>query len=296
MSRPIFLLGILPAVLLILFIWRKDKIEKEPPGLLVKLFLFGALTTVSAFILEIIGELVFGLFFPQESTIYCFLFYFIAVAGAEEAGKHLVLRLCTWKHPAFDYTFDAVVYAVVTSLGFATLENLLYLLEGSFSVALMRAVLSVPGHAIFALFMGLHYGLAKRCEIAGDGAGCRKHMILSMAVPVLLHGFYDFCLSIEYDWSVLVFFAFEIVVTVIAFITVNRLSKTDAPLGPHLDLRMPLPQQFQPVMPQMIQPVMVQSAPQPDRTPEIKKLRYLRDEGVITQEEFEQTVRKLFGR
>ncbi len=228
----LYFLAILPAALLLIFIWRKDKIEKEPFGLLVKLFLLGALSTVSAAIIGIVLTNLLGMFLPEESVLYTLLENFLAVALIEEGGKYFVLKKGTWNHNAFNYTFDAVVYAVTVSLGFATLENILYLADGSVHLAIMRGILSVPGHAINAVFMGMYYGLGKRYAVAGDTANSDKNLRMALIVPMLTHGFYDFVLSMGTNFWLGIFVIYEICITIFAFRTVKRLSNEDQPIGP----------------------------------------------------------------
>lgn len=222
------LLSVLPSIILFIVIWKCDRYEKEPPRLLLKLFLFGALTTVSAFIIEILfGDVILG-FMDHNGILFQLIDNFLIVALSEEAGKYFVLKKVTWKHPAFNYTFDAVVYSVTTSLGFATLENILYLVEGDLGTAVVRALFSVPGHVIDALYMGYFYGLAKYADAYGDEKLKKKHLKQAFVIPVLIHGFYDFCLSTEYDIFILIFLVFEIVITVLAIKRLLRLSKIRA--------------------------------------------------------------------
>lgn len=226
----LMLLAILPAVVLMVFLWRMDTIEKEPRGLLAKLFAFGALTVVSAIVLGIIGtECILSLLIPG-SLVYLLVDNFLITALVEEGGKYFVLKRLTWNHPAFDYTFDAVVYAVTASLGFATLENIAYVLDSDLGTALMRAILSVPGHAIDGLFMGSFYGAAKLCERMGDQKGKKQNLRRALWVPVLIHGFYDFCLESESGFLLLTFLVFEVFITVTAYRRVKRLSREDQPL------------------------------------------------------------------
>lgn len=222
------LLSVLPSIILFVVVWRGDRYEKEPPKLLVKLFLLGALTTVSAFIIELLfSDFILGSCDPQ-GMLFLIIDNFLVVAVAEEAGKYFVLKKVTWKHPAFNYTFDAVVYAVTVSLGFATLENMLYLVDGGFGTAVMRALFSVPGHFIDALYMGYYYGFARYSEAFGDERLRKKYLRQAFIVPVLIHGFYDFCLSTEYWGFILIFLVFEIVITVLAIRKFRQLSKVAA--------------------------------------------------------------------
>ena len=222
------LLSVLPSIILFIIIWKSDKIEKEPPKLLLKLFFFGFLTIISAIFIEnVVGDLILG-FLDTSSILYHLIDNFLIVAVAEEGGKFFVLKKATWKHPAFNYTFDAVVYSVTVSLGFATPENILYLLDADVGLALSRALFSVPGHVIYAVYMGYYYGLAKHAEAYNDMRLRDKNLKKAFIVPVLLHGFYDFCLSPENGILLLVFLVFEIVITILAIKQTRRLSNIRA--------------------------------------------------------------------
>lgn len=220
--------ALLPAILLMNYIRRQDRIEEEPVDFLMTIAGCGAATVVSAMLLEAIGEWILKLFLPETSTLYQALFYFLVVAGAEELGKFVVLKLRTWHSPEFNYTFDAVVYATAASLGFAAVENVLYVfLNGGFGTAFLRALTAVPGHCIFGVFMGYHYGLAKKHAAWGKhkSAGCE--LCWSLLVPVLLHGFYDFSISMGGTLWTLIFFAFYLVILIAAFLMVRKLSNED---------------------------------------------------------------------
>lgn len=232
--RFLMAMAIFPAFLLMMYIRRLDKIEQEPKELIIKILIFGGLTTISAVILELIGGAALKLVAEETSTVYIFLECFFVIAAAEELGKLVVLRLTTWKNPNFNYTYDAIVYAVAASLGFATVENVLYVvLNGGVSTAILRALTAVPGHAIFGVFMGCHYGLAKRAECWGEHGKKTLHMLLAYLMPVLIHGFYDFTLMVGNWLMILVFFVFYITVLIIAFLRVRKMSREDAPIGFH---------------------------------------------------------------
>ena len=224
------LLAVLPSAVLLAYTYRKDTIEKEPLSLLCALFIGGALTVVSAVVLGAVLEAVFEELIEPDTTAWLVVDNFIMTALVEEGGKYFVLKRKTWHSPEFNYIFDGIVYAVVVSLGFATIENILYLLDGDLSTAVMRAVFSVPGHAIDGVFMGSFYGLAKRFECTGKRGRCRASLRRALWVPVLIHGFYDFCLSTEDEAFIGVFLVFEVVITVLAFRRVRKFSREDAPV------------------------------------------------------------------
>lgn len=221
------LLAVIPGIVLFILVWRSDKIEKEPAKLLWKLFGLGALTIISAIIIGKGGEAIFS-FMNPAGMLYIFIDNMLLTALVEEGGKYFVLKKVTWKHPAFDYTFDAVVYAVTVSLGFATLENIIYLIDEGIGVGIMRALMSVPGHAMYGVFMGYYYGLAKKAEASGDAKLTKSNLTKALIIPTLLHGFYDFCIGeAQYGIFLLFLLIFEIVLTVVAVKKLRKLSNED---------------------------------------------------------------------
>ena len=211
MSPFLLLAALVPAAFLMVQVYRLDRIEKEPAGLLLKLVLFGALSGVVAGAIE--GALTRVLDVTLGGgMLRLVLENFLAVALVEEACKRWVVLKFVWRHPAFDYRFDAVVYCVFSALGFAALENILYVAEYGFAVAVSRALLSVPGHCFFAVYMGIYLGQAKMAERAmqryyielpDESPG--QYLRASLLVPALLHGFWDFSLSVG-GWLMTVLF------------------------------------------------------------------------------------------
>ena len=126
--------AVIPPLILLYIIYRMDKIEREPVNLLVSLFLRGAVGMFPILILEVIGDRVIGIFSWSE-MLYLFFAYFIIPGFIEEGVKYQVLVRRIWNEPNFNYTFDAIVYAVFVSLGFAAVENVMYVLTTGFSTA-----------------------------------------------------------------------------------------------------------------------------------------------------------------
>ena len=187
----LFALALIPVVILLVFIFQRDKNEKEPVGLLILLFFAGMTTAVPAFIAEVIGEKIIDLFFPYDSVVKAVIVASLLVGPAEELGKYIVLREITWKNKNFNYSYDAIVYAVFTSLGFAAIENIGYVFGGGIGTALVRMFTAVPGHACFAVFMGFFYSKAKYAEVTNNRKDRTKYTLLSLFVPILIHGVYD---------------------------------------------------------------------------------------------------------
>lgn len=220
--------ALLPPIILMIWVYRLDKIEKEPPRLIIKLLIFGALTCIPAAIIEsVAGELLTRVFPFGYGTAYTFLYYFLVVAWTEEGVKHFALKHGSWKNPAFNYRFDAIVYAAAAALGFAAFENVMYVFQYGFEVALLRAATAIPGHCIFGIYMGYYYGQAKYCEQHGDLAGRRQYQFLSIFMPIMLHGFYDFCATLEYDLMTIVFLVYIVILDIFAFKSIRRFARED---------------------------------------------------------------------
>ena len=165
------------------------------------------------------------------SPVYTILLAFLVVAAVEEGTKYWLLKRRTWNHPAFNYRFDGIVYAVFVSLGFAAYENIQYVLHYGLSVALPRAFLAVPGHMSFAVCMGIYYGRAKLCEGWGDYDGVRKNLRTGYLFAVFLHGFYDACAMIGTTRATILFLAFAALMFFKVYRQLKRESLTDAPVS-----------------------------------------------------------------
>ena len=224
------LAAVLPAIILLRYIYKHDTVEKEPPGLLLILLFMGVLAALCATVLEAVFQTVLDLLVDPGSPAYTILLAFLVVAVVEEGTKFWMLKRRTWNHPAFNYRFDGIVYAVFVSLGFAAYENTTYVLHYGLSVALPRALLAVPGHAAFAVVMGAFYGRAKLREGWGDLRGARRDLWTGYLCAVFLHGFYDTCAMIGTGTSTVVFLVFVALMFLGIFRLVKKESAADAPV------------------------------------------------------------------
>ncbi len=224
-------LAILPSIILGWYIYKNDKVEKEPFGLLFSFFLCGV---ASAFLTLFIGSFLDLIpFFNNEKSsnlIELFFAVFIGIALVEEFSKWLFVRLVGWQNKEFTHLYDGLVYSVFVALGFATFENILYVFQGGFIVALLRAVSAVPLHVFCGVFMGYYVGMAKQSATNGNKALENKNMFMSLLVPTLIHGFYDYCLMSGINLLVIVFFVFVIFIYIMAFTKVSKLSKIQVAL------------------------------------------------------------------
>ena len=211
-------LAVVPAILLCVYIYVKDTVEKEPLWLLLSLFIFGIISTVPAMFLERL----FTTLFPQgEDTMSILMYSFLGIALIEEGYKALFTYLIVYKNRNFDHIFDGIVYAVFMSLGFATLENVLYLFNYGIGVALSRGIISVPAHAFYAVSFGFFLGKAKQASVKGEKGKSRIFLLLSIVTPVLLHGIFDFLLLSQDVILYKVFIVFVVFLYLISLVQVK---------------------------------------------------------------------------
>ena len=227
----LLLAALLPPLYLMLRIYRLDKIESEPRGLVLRVFLSGAIAVVPAVFLEYFGGAALAAVVPSGTVLFSLLEYFLVVAWSEEGVKHFALKRTTWNNPEFNYRFDAIVYSAAAALGFAAAENIEYVFAYGIQVAGARALTAIPGHCIFGIFMGYYYGMAKYFQLRGDRRRASRYQMFSLLIPILMHGFYDFCATGTSDIATIVFFAYIVVMDIIAIRSVRRFAREDEALS-----------------------------------------------------------------
>lgn len=186
------LMAVAPVMMILLYIYFQDKYEKEPIGLLLINFLLGAIVSV---LIVTVLYLFTGKFIPitNEFSIWQqFIQAFVVVALSEEFSKYVIVKYVAQPKKAFNEPYDGIIYAVMVSMGFACTENILYVLQGGYETAILRAFTAVPAHATFGVLMGYYMGKAKFSN---------HRFKLNMAglfLAVLFHGAYDFFLFIRF--------------------------------------------------------------------------------------------------
>ena len=228
-------IAILPAIFFMIYIYRNDDKEKEPPLLLLKCIIGGLLSVPIAIILEMIAEAV--VIYLLENVVSATRVNYgvltaIFVGLIEEGAKFFFLYIFTWKDKEFNYRFDGIVYAVFVSLGFAALENVFYVFNYGTGVALQRALLTIPGHMSFAVYMGLYYGHAKVSEAVNNPDAKALNLKAAYAFAVLLHTIFDATLMVESDIGLIIFFIFVIILDIVVYRTIRFESKNDIPIVP----------------------------------------------------------------
>jgi RsiW-degrading membrane proteinase PrsW (M82 family) len=195
MSIIVLLAALLPVGILIFYINYKDRLSPEPGRELVRAFLTGMLSVPLSFCVSVPFELL-G-FYSQEPTgiLGSVALSFFGAAIPEELAKLFILWLVLRNNRCFDEKMDGIVYAVCVSLGFAAVENVMYLFssyDNFVSVGIGRALFAVPGHFCFGVIMGYYYSLAR---FYPDGP--KKNKSLVIIAPILVHGIYDSILFVS---------------------------------------------------------------------------------------------------
>ncbi|MED4017267.1 glutamic-type intramembrane protease PrsW [Sutcliffiella cohnii] len=183
--------GFAPGIALLTYFYLKDRFQTEPISNVIKLFFVGAI-------------LVFPLMFIQyvisieiEITSSIIQAFFVT-AMLEEFFKWFFIIYIIYHHIHFDEHYDGIIYGMALSLGFATAENILYLLANGIEFALGRALLPVSSHALFGIIMGYYLGCAK---FAIEKKKTIVYLALALFIPIVLHGLYDYILMSGKQWG-----------------------------------------------------------------------------------------------
>jgi len=180
-------LAIAPGFAICLFIFHRDAYNREPKLNLFVSFILGAAIVFPVAFIEIFLNQI-----PDNTIAGVALSAFVVVALTEELGKFLVLRFYAYPRKSFDEPLDGIVYGVMIGMGFATLENILYIQKYGMETGFLRMFLSVPAHASFGILMGYHVGKAKF-----DQPNTHRLLLLGLVWAVLFHGLFDFFLFLQ---------------------------------------------------------------------------------------------------
>ena len=191
MSRILIIIAVLPALILLGFIYMRDRKEKPPVKLMVLLLALGAGTIIPAAIAEFIGQFIVTQTDTDHQTMLLVL-CFLVIGIVEELGKYLVTVCSTWKSREFQHSYDGVIYLVCASLGFAILENILSVASSGIGTGILRAFTAIPLHCTVGVIMGAFYAKGREAAYAGDRAGMIGFMAWAYIVPVFIHGLYDY--------------------------------------------------------------------------------------------------------
>lgn len=181
--------GIAPGIALLSYFYLKDQYDNEPVHMVLRSFFLGVVLVFPIMFIQYVLE-------KENVGGGSFFVSFLSSGFLEESLKWFILMISVYPHAHFDEHYDGIVYGASVSLGFATLENILYLIGHGVEHAFVRALLPVSCHALIGVIMGFYLGKAR---FSADKARV-KWLILSLVVPSLLHGSYDFILTALSNW------------------------------------------------------------------------------------------------
>jgi RsiW-degrading membrane proteinase PrsW (M82 family) len=202
----LFITAITPGIALALIFYWFDRHDREPVSMLVKVFIFGAVYVFPTVLIENF-LLLFNMFGGILGAAYT---AFIVAGITEEYMKRKVVLKYVYFNPVFNEKLDGIVYCVVAALGFATIENIMYVVftfSDVESVGYYRAIISVPAHMLFAVTMGYYLSLAKFSSTPEEH---QKFFKKSLTVPAIMHGVFDFILMSNIQPLMILFIPFLI--------------------------------------------------------------------------------------
>ncbi len=225
LSNDLMALAIIPGLLLIIYVYRKDKVEKEPIGLIIRILIYGVISCIAAGYLEQL-ESSFLPQYEQGTVEYALQTSFLMAALVEETVKFLAMRLGSWKYQGFNYRFDGIVYGVSSAVGFAVFENVMYVAQYGLQTAIVRAFTAIPLHAFCGVFMGVMYSYSKKASILGQGGKSFMYTIFALLLPMLIHGTYD-TFAFLGERGTIPLLVLVVILYVAAISTINRMSRED---------------------------------------------------------------------
>ena len=207
MKIYILVLAILPVSFFVGWIYYKDRYEKEPPLKLIEYFLLGILVSALAIFLELYFSKL-NIFSGIVSALYT---AFFVAAFIEEGLKYIILIPVLLRDKDYNEKLDGIIYSIFLSLGFATIENIIYLMKErsdlTLGLGISRGLISIPSHIMFAITMGYYIS---KYKFTKEGYKDNKYLIYALVIPVLIHGVFDFILMIGYRWAIIVFIVYII--------------------------------------------------------------------------------------
>ena len=234
MTFILLALAIAPGLAIAIFVYEKDKLDKEPLHLLAKSFFLGLIGVVSALLLQEAGGFVYGFFgqllhWDMGGGMTGTFGHALMVGFTEEWSKYVFLVWFAYPKKEFNEPFDGITYAVMIAMGFATLENVFYVRDSGLSVAMLRMFTAVPAHATFAVVMGYFVGLAKFKHQHFISA----YKLIGLAAASLLHAAYDFFFFVENIPFMAVGGLVSLLVGVGLSLRAIRLHNRNSPFGTH---------------------------------------------------------------
>ena len=211
----------LPVILMCIYVYKKDY-DKEPPSILRKLFICGILSIVPIIMLELLCDKITIL--DKRNFLSLFINVFVGISLIEEGTKWVIVNKAVYNDIEFNHAYDAIVYSVFASLGFALVENIIYVLNDGILIGLLRAITTIPLHTFNGVLMGYFIGLSKSDDIGKDVVSSKQNMFFSLLLPVLTHTIYDYLIFLEDIRAVILYVVFVVGMYIISFKIIKNIS------------------------------------------------------------------------
>jgi protease PrsW len=216
MFDSLLFISLAPVFIIAFYIYNRDRYEKEPVSVLIKALFTGAFCVLPVLLVE---ALLMRVYSGPEGISEAAYNAFLVAGFTEEGFKFLALMLFFWKNRNFNEKFDGIVYAVYVALGFAAVENIIYVFQGGYSIGIMRALTAVPAHALFGIMMGYNLGLARfNPQYRG------LNLSAAFLIPFISHGAYDFLLLGNSQFLLIVFIPVFLLYWITGFRKMRKLS------------------------------------------------------------------------
>ncbi|MFS8652498.1 MAG: glutamic-type intramembrane protease PrsW [Caldibacillus sp.] len=215
--------GLAPGLALLSYFYLREEIRSEPIFEMLRSFLLGAILVFPIMFIQYVMEV-------ENVLPFRLLDAFIRSSLLEEFFKWFIIYFTAYRFLEFQKPYDGIIYGVAVSLGYASAENILYLMAYGFDMeyALLRAFLPVSSHAVFGVIMGYYYGKSK----FANSENRYKLLLLALFVPFFLHGLYDYILLFQ---NATVFFIVPFMFF-IWYLALRKVKKIKYPLQQPLDL------------------------------------------------------------
>ncbi len=221
--QVILFISIMPIILMGMYINDKD-LDKEPRKLIARIFIYGILSIVPILVLETLANKYVS---TENFTNYVSLFInaFVSIGLIEEGAKWVIVNKAVYYDKEFNHPYDAIIYCVFASLGFALIENLIYVFATGALLGVLRAVTAIPAHTCNGVIMGYFLGKAKKEEYNSNEKMSKKYMFYSLLLPIITHTLYDFVILMQNKYTLVSFIIFTCFLIIIGFVIVEKVSK-----------------------------------------------------------------------
>ena len=223
--------SLIPVLIILAIIYNQGEVKKQPLWILGLLFLGGILSWVMVrYISKYLGNDIYKSQIEVSENLGnkgFFLVSFGIIAVIEEVSKYIVITIMCFKNKFFRNPYDALMYAVCISLGFAFIENIMYINNFGIGVAISRAIFSIPAHASFGIIMGYYLGVSKLCKENSNDSYSALMRYCAFFIPFIFHGFYDYLLNFNTESIYIIFLVYVIIMYVFVIFLLFRLNKVD---------------------------------------------------------------------